>query len=34
MDIGTIQVEVITFIGVIIVLGKLALNDIITRIKG
>jgi len=34
MDIGSVQVEVITLIAVIAVLGKLALNDIIARVKG
>lgn len=33
MDIGTIQVEVITFIAVLAILGKMAINDILSKIN-
>lgn len=33
MDIGTIQVEVLTFLGVAALLAKMALNDIMSKLQ-
>ena len=33
MDIGTIQVELLTFIGVAVIIGKMALNDIVSKLQ-
>jgi hypothetical protein len=33
MDIGTIQVELLTFIIAAVVLGKMALNDIVSKLQ-